>query len=124
MAHAARQRVEAMLQRVFARWGASAVYTPAGGGPPVEGVMAVPEIEDTAAIAEIFDARARQTRQRFAVLKSAVGARPVKGAQLVVDGWGAFTVREEATSTDRMQLIWVCVVTETLPLPPPPPPAP
>jgi hypothetical protein len=114
--------VIAMQAEVFADLGFDATYTPAGGGAPVTGVYAIPDIKDVETLADVFaGARTRTTQQLIAIRKAHVADRPAKGALIAIPGFGDFTVTEDAMCVDRFQLVWICAVHET---PPPPPPGP
>lgn len=111
MAHPFRERAAAAAASVFARVGAEAVYTPAGGGSPVT-LRAVPRVEDLEALGgDFFAGRTLQTRRMIALLAADAGARPAAGATIAI-GDETFTVTELAQSRDALSIVWLCPVGE------------
>lgn len=124
MASPFRDEVVEMQAEVFADLGFDATYTPAGGGAAVA-LKAIPDTSDAESMGDIFaGARTRQVQRLIAIRKADVADRPVKGAEIAIDGEGDFTVSEQAMCLDRYQLLWLCPVHETPPPAPPPPPPP
>lgn len=106
MAHAHRDRVTASLRRSsFDRFGADAVYTPAGG--IAVALKAIVSFGDEVP-GDMFNTW--QTGKLAALLAADVPGRPSRGDTLSIDGWGEFEIPEDALSFDKYQLIWTCRV--------------